>query len=114
MDLEMITNPFVGYSRETQNMIFEMIFMMLDEGPVPWFGKEETPTSLEIPCSITEKIKDFCKKKNITQWEFEKQLYTYLVFEGLLFSFMKTDSKFVEIITKETREKIKEFVHDIK
>lgn len=108
--LEKYKNP-LGYSGEIKDIIFETLGRMLMSGPEIWTGeKEKTPVSLEIPHEIIEEIKVVCKEKKLVQWDFETQLYTHLILEGLTFTFLLRKSKVLrDLLNKEANEKVEEY-----
>lgn len=110
--LEKFANP-LGYSKEIKNIIFEVLEKMLMSGPEMWTGeREKSPVSLEIPHEIIEEISIICKEKKIVQWDFETKLYTHLVLEGLMLTFLLRKSKVMrdslDAFMKEADEKIEE------
>ena len=106
--IENFMNP-LRYSEEIRKIIFETTDRILKSGPEIWIGeKEKSPVSLNIPHEITEEIRIICKEKNLVQWDFETKLYTQLVLKGLTFIFLIRNSKVVDILMKEMKEKIEE------
>lgn len=114
--IERYENP-LRYTKEVKDLIIEVSEKMLESGPHVWIGeKGKTPVSLEIPWEITEEISAICREREIVQWNFETKLYTHLVLEGLMLTFLIRKSKVfrdsLDALKKEADEMIKEEYHN--